>query len=736
MSDNEPIIGIDFGSSFSSIAQFSIKDKKSIVFQDTIGEKLISSTVFFETSEQILTGNEANYCNAKENQYKIQNIKRYIGRKYEEIDKEDDLFELLKKEKDNNYKLKLKLKKSEDDNKIIEKEYFIEEICGLILKHLINIAENNLNQTIKYAVISVPANFNIEQKKAIKKTAMIQGINIDLIHEPTAAALAFEFDKDLITEKNILVFDLGAGTLDVTILNYKEDSEHEKNFNIITTNGKNDLGGKNFDFYIFNEIVNNYTNKKKNVNLLINYNNKIKSLQRCERAKKLLNETTSVKIDLSFLLSNNLNNSKLEYELTREKFISINNKLFEECLNVIDKTLEKGNIENNKINEIILIGGGTKIYNIKQIIQNKFPNINILTDIEPQLTVVKGATIQAAINLRKLDQKIKNINCFDRIPMSIGIETSKGDLDIIFRKNSFTNNFAEREYIYNDTTPQTIRLTAFEGENKTAKNNIKIGEYKFNFAPVNNIIKFKLKFFLNDNILSVKKIQENNKDEKEIIINNEYNNLSPEEINEIKNNLNKYKNNKNIFVINSKISNYKNIINSTDNESIKFDNLYKLILTINDLLNSLKNDLNKNQQYKNKYLIYFKDLLILVEQLIKCKSRITDKIKKDIKNIIENVIIVSYRNNMIDDIYEFFDEIKDNEELLNYFEILFIFKGYNTSRNCIKNKRNKEASIILNTMTNSKLFLSTHYSFSCEDLSKTYSEIITDSEKSLKSLKK
>ena len=108
MSDNEPIIGIDFGSSFSSIAQFSIKDKKSIVFQDTIGEKLISSTVFFETSEQILTGNEANYCNAKENQYKIQNIKRYIGRKYEEIDKEDDLFELLKKEKDNNYKMKIK----------------------------------------------------------------------------------------------------------------------------------------------------------------------------------------------------------------------------------------------------------------------------------------------------------------------------------------------------------------------------------------------------------------------------------------------------------------------------------------------------------------------------------------------------------------------------------------------------------------------------------------------------
>ena len=91
--------------------------------------------------------------------------------------------------------MKLKLKKSEDDNKIIEKEFFIEEICGLILKHLINIAENNLNQTIKYAVISVPANFNIEQKKAIKKTAMIQGINIDLIHEPTAAALAFEFEK-------------------------------------------------------------------------------------------------------------------------------------------------------------------------------------------------------------------------------------------------------------------------------------------------------------------------------------------------------------------------------------------------------------------------------------------------------------------------------------------------------------------------------------------------------------
>ena len=393
MSDNKPIIGIDFGSSFSSIAQYSINDNKSIVFQDTIGEKLISSTVFFETSEQVLIGNEANYCNAKENQYKIQNIKRYIGRTYDEIDKEDDLFELLKKEKNNNYKLKLKLKKSQNDNKIIEKEFFIEEICGLILEHLINIAANNLQQTIEYAVISVPANFNIEQKKAIKKAATIQGINIDLIHEPTAASLAFLFEKDSITEKNILVFDLGAGTLDVTILNYKEDSENEKNFNIITTNGKNDLGGKNFDLYIFNYIIENYINKKKDKNLIINYNNKIKSLQRCERAKKLLNENKSVKIDLSFLLSNYLNNSKIEIELTREKFISICNKLFNECLNVIDETLKKGNIENNKINEIILIGGGTKISNIKQIIQNKFPNINILTDINPQLTVVKGAAI-------------------------------------------------------------------------------------------------------------------------------------------------------------------------------------------------------------------------------------------------------------------------------------------------------------------------------------------------------
>ena len=565
---------------------------------------------------------------------------------------------------------------------------------------------------------------------------MIQGFKIDLIHEPTAAALAFEFEKDLITKKNILVFDLGAGTLDVTILNYEEDLEHEKNFNIITTNGKNDLGGKNFDLYIFNYIIEKYINEKKNNNLIINYNNKIKSLQRCERAKKLLNEKTSVKIDLSFLLSNNLNNSKLEIELTREKFISLSNKLFNECLNVIDETLKKGNIENNKINEIILIGGGTKIYNIKQIIQEKFPNIDILTDIEPQLTVVKGAAIQAAINLRKLDPKIKNINCFDRIPMSIGIEKANGDMDVIFRKNSFTNNFTEKEYNYKTKTPQTIRLTAYEGENKIAKKNIKIGEYLFHLEPINDKINLKLKFFLNNNILSVKKIQENNKDEKEIIINDENDNLSKSEINEIKNNLNKFKNNMNIFVIDSKILNYKNIINSTNNESIKFDNLYKLILTINDLLNSLKKDLNKNQQYKDKYLIYFKDLIILVEQLINCKSRITDKIKKDIKNIIENVINVSYRNNMIDDIYEFFDEIKDNEELLDYFEISFFFKSHKTSRSYIANKRNKEASIILNTMTNTKLYLSTHYSFSNEDLSKTFSEIIIDSENSLKSLKK
>ena len=434
---NKFAIGIDFGTSFSSIAQYSpnLADENKIqIFQDSVGEKLMSSTVFFESLNQISIGNEANYLSASENQYKIKNIKRYIGRTYNEIDTNDELFELLKNYNNNKYKLKLKLKISENDNKTIEKEYFIEEICGLILKYLINLAEIKIGQKINYAVISVPANFNNDQKKIIQNAAKIQGIETELIHEPTAAVLAFEFDKDLITEKKILVFDLGAGTLDVTILKFKEDKEHEKTFDIITTHGKNDLGGKNFDVFIFNYIMDLFINKNQKENITLNYNNKIKCLERCERAKKLLNEKTSVKIDLSFLLSNNINKKKLEFELTREKFVSICDKLFKDCLTVIEESIKKGNIENNNINNIILIGGGTKIYNIKNIIKKKFPNINILSDKDPQLTVVRGAAIQAAINLRKFDKKIKNINCFDRIPMSIGIETSNGKMDIIFKK--------------------------------------------------------------------------------------------------------------------------------------------------------------------------------------------------------------------------------------------------------------------------------------------------------------
>ena len=190
MSDNKLAIGIDFGTSFSSIAQYSPNlDKNKIkIFQDAIGEKLISSTIFFESLDQILIGNEANYLSASENQYKIKNIKRYIGR-CNEINTNDELYELLKKDNNNKYKLKLKLKKSEDDNKIIEKEFYLEEICGLILKYLINLAEINIDQKINYAVISVPANFNNDQKKIIQNAAKIQGIETELIHEPTAAVL-------------------------------------------------------------------------------------------------------------------------------------------------------------------------------------------------------------------------------------------------------------------------------------------------------------------------------------------------------------------------------------------------------------------------------------------------------------------------------------------------------------------------------------------------------------------
>ena len=555
-----------------------------------------------------------------------------------------------------------------------------------------------------------------------------------MIHEPTAAALAFEFEEDLIIEKNILVFDLGAGTLDVTIVKFKEDQEHDKTFDIITTHGKNNLGGKNFDLYIFNNIIESFINENQKENITLNYNNKIKCLERCEKAKRLLNEKTSVKIDLSFVLSNN---KKLEYELTREKFKTICVNLFNDCINVIEESLKKGNIENNKINEIILIGGGTKIYNIKDIIKNKFPNINILSDKEPQLTVVRGAAIQAAINLRKFDKKIKKINCFDRIPMSIGIEKKDGKMDIIFKKNSPLTLFSERNYSYDSEKPLIIKLCAYEGENEIAKKNIKIGEYHFNLKPVNNKIKFKLKFFLENYILKVPKIQENQRDE--IIINDE-NNLSQNEINEInKNNLNKCLNTQNSVPINSDIlSNIltlKNIINSTTNEKIKFENLYKLILKINELLNNLEKDLNKNQQYKNKYLIYFKDLLILAEQIFNCKSQMTDTIKKDIKKIIENVINISNKYDMNDEIYDFFDEIKDNDEFMNYFNITFVFKSYKYSRNHIKNKRNKEASTLLNTIMNSKINLSSSFSFFSDELSKTYSDIIIYTEKSIKSIK-
>ena len=322
--------------------------------------------------------------------------------------------------------------------------------------------------------------------------------------------------------------------------------------------------------------------------------------------------------------------------------------------------------------------------------------------------------------------------------MSIGIETSNGKMDIIFKKNSSLTLFAERKYFYNSEIPLTIKLCAYEGENEIAKENIKIGEYKFNLNPVNNKIEFKLNFFLENYILKVQKIQENNLDE-EIIINDE-NNLSQNEINEInKNNLCNCLNTKNSVTINSSIlSNIltlKNIINSTDNEKIKFENLYKLILAINDLLNNLKNDLNKNQQYKNKYLIYFKDLLNLAEQIFNCKSQMTDKIKKDIKNIIENVINISYKYNMDDEIYDFFDEIKDNDEFMNYFNITFVFKNYKSSRNYIKNKRNSEASTLLNDILNTKTNLSSsHFSFSSNDLSKSYSYVTIESKKSLKSI--
>ncbi len=485
--DDEYIIGIDLGTTYTCAAV--MRNNKIEVIPNSQGKRLIPSCVSFKENKRFI-GEAAKLKSLSNLNNTIYSIKRIIGRNYsDEIVQKDIKLWPFKVIKD-----------SLKDKPLIEIEYngekqkyYPQQISGMVLGYVKNYAEDYIGKEIKKAVITVPAYFNEAQKKATKEAGEIAGLEvIRILNEPTAAAIAYGFGiyKYLNEKKNILVFDLGGGTYDVSILQLEKNK-----FTVLSINGDTHLGGDDFDNKLVEYCIQLFK-KKTGIDISNNKKALIKLKIECQKYKEQLSILEEVEIDIDSLAEYTDFNS----QILRTDFENVCKDLFEKLIPPIKEALNDAKLKKEDINEIILVGGSSRIPKIQEMISQFFNNKHLNKTVNPDEIVAEGAAMQASILKEKGDLKIININ-----PISLGIGTSiNGNSDsmkFLIKKNIQLPYVNESSFktIRNDQT--RIIFPVYQGEKEFTKDNYFLNCFTIKGlrkAPAGDV-KFNVKMELDEN---------------------------------------------------------------------------------------------------------------------------------------------------------------------------------------------------------------------------------------------